>query len=107
MCGRWLYDGWPAHDNRTPFFAGAALARAGSLALWVAGFIFLGLPLVFFNRHILTRYPIFYVLISALVGVGQFYRKRSSFNELSVCAGAAIAYINDFLAPFPCDGDTN
>jgi hypothetical protein len=35
--------------------------------------------LVFFNRRILTRYPIFNVLISALVGVGQF-------NELSFYA---------------------
>jgi hypothetical protein len=57
---------------RTPFLQVPLLLVLVSLALWVAGFIFLGFILVFSNRHILKRYPIFNVLISALVASINF-----------------------------------
>jgi hypothetical protein len=56
------------------------------LALWLAGFVVLGVILVLADRHISTGYPTVDWLISSFVRVGHLYKRRRSFIELFLCA---------------------
>jgi glycosyltransferase 2 family protein len=56
------------------------------LALWLAGFVMLGVILVLANQHISTGYATLDWLILSFVRVGQLYQQRRSFIELFLCA---------------------